>query len=135
MINKPKLSKGVTCSKDKLDDLLSAEEPNDEFYNDNTIEDRMNLDKSKIDFKKYFENIKQFFEQFKMKLQMTYQQKMNMRKLIKLLTFLIERLCLGSWKYLHLPKYKDISIIKKLLHTIKLYGVELAQPQLNLNTS
>jgi hypothetical protein len=112
MINKPKLSKGVTCSKDKSDDLLSAEEPNDEFYHDNTIE--------------------HFFEQFKMKLR---NMNMNMRKLIKLLTFLIERLCLGSWKYLHLPKFKDISIIKKFLHTIKLYGVELAQPQLNLNTS
>ena len=43
-----KLSKGVTCSMDKSDDLFSAEEPNDESYHDNTIEDRMNLDKSLI---------------------------------------------------------------------------------------
>ena len=32
----------MTCSMDKSDDLLSAEEPNDEFYHDNTIEDPMN---------------------------------------------------------------------------------------------
>jgi hypothetical protein len=51
MINKPKLSKGVTCSMDKLDDLFSAEEPNDEFFHDNRIEDRINLDKSEIDTK------------------------------------------------------------------------------------
>ena len=51
IINKPKLSTGVTCSMDKSDDLLSAEEPNDEFYHDNTIEDRMNLDKSERDKK------------------------------------------------------------------------------------
>ena len=51
MINKLKLSKGVTCSMDKLNDLLSAEEPNDEFYHDNTIEEQMNLDKSEIDNK------------------------------------------------------------------------------------
>ena len=51
MINKPKLSKGVTCSMDKSNDLLSAEESNDEFYHDNTIEDQMNLDKSEIDKK------------------------------------------------------------------------------------
>jgi hypothetical protein len=55
MINKPKLSEGVTCSMDKLNDLLIAEEPNDEFYHD-------------------FENIEQFLEQLEMKLQMTYQQ-------------------------------------------------------------
>ena len=41
MINKSKLSKGVTCSMDKSDDLLSAEEPNYECYHDNTIEGRM----------------------------------------------------------------------------------------------
>jgi hypothetical protein len=49
MINKPKLSTGVTCFTDKSDDLLSAEELNDEFYHDNIIEDQMNLDKSEID--------------------------------------------------------------------------------------
>ena len=43
MINKSKLSKWVTCSIDKFDDLFSAEEPND-----NTIEDQMNLDKSEF---------------------------------------------------------------------------------------
>ena len=31
MINKPMLTKGVTCFKDKLDDLFRADEPNDEF--------------------------------------------------------------------------------------------------------
>ena len=45
MINKPKLSM------DKSHDLLSAEEPTDEFYHENTIEDRMNLDKSEIVWK------------------------------------------------------------------------------------
>jgi hypothetical protein len=62
---------------------------------------------------------------------MTYQQKMNLRKQIKLTSFLIEILCLGSLQLpkLQLPKNKEISIIKKLLHTIKLYGVELAQPK------
>ena len=34
MINKLMLTKGVTCSKDKLDDILNAEEPNDESYHD-----------------------------------------------------------------------------------------------------
>ena len=48
MINKPMLTKGVTCSKDKSDDLFRAEEPNDEFYHGNTIEDQMNLDKTEI---------------------------------------------------------------------------------------
>jgi hypothetical protein len=33
---------------DKSDDLLSAEEPSDEFYHDNTIEDQINLDKSEL---------------------------------------------------------------------------------------
>ena len=41
MINKPKLLKGVSCYREKSDDLLSAEEPNYEFYHDNTIEGRM----------------------------------------------------------------------------------------------
>jgi hypothetical protein len=48
---------------------------NDEFYHDNKIEDRMNLDKSEIDKKKYFKNIEEFFEQLEMKLQMTYSKK------------------------------------------------------------
>jgi hypothetical protein len=65
----------------------------------------------------YFENIEEFFEHLEMKLQMTFQQKMTLRKLIELLDFFIERLCL--------PKYKDLSIIKKVSNTIKLYGVEL----------
>ena len=42
------LTKGVTCSKDKSDDLFRAEEPNDEFYHGNTIEDQINLDKTEI---------------------------------------------------------------------------------------
>ena len=33
---------------DESDDLFNAEEPNDESYHDNTIEDQMNLDKIKI---------------------------------------------------------------------------------------
>jgi hypothetical protein len=57
MIKKPKLSNGMTCSMDKYDDLLSAEEPNDEFYHDNTSEDGMNLDKTEIDGKKYVETV------------------------------------------------------------------------------
>ena len=40
VINKSKLAKGVTCSMDKSDDLFNSE--------DNTIEDQMNLDKTKI---------------------------------------------------------------------------------------
>ena len=44
MINKPKLSKGMTCSMDRSDDLFSAEEPNDESYHENSIGDQMNLD-------------------------------------------------------------------------------------------
>ena len=47
-MNKSKLTKGVTCSMDESDDLQNAEEPNDESYHDNTIEDQMNLDKIKI---------------------------------------------------------------------------------------
>jgi hypothetical protein len=37
-IIKYKLSKGVTCSTDKSDDIFSAEELNDEFYYDNAME-------------------------------------------------------------------------------------------------
>ena len=33
---------------DKSDDLFSAEEPNDESYHDNPIEDQMNLAKIEI---------------------------------------------------------------------------------------
>ena len=65
MINKSKLSKGVTCSMDKSDDLLSAEEPNDEFYHDNTIEDRMNLDKSEIDKKNILKILNSFLNNWK----------------------------------------------------------------------
>ena len=38
MINKYMLAKRVTCSKDELDDLFNAKEPNDESYHENTIE-------------------------------------------------------------------------------------------------
>ena len=48
MINKPMLTKGVICSKDKSNDLFRAEESNDEFYHSNTIEDQMNLDQTEI---------------------------------------------------------------------------------------
>ena len=48
MINKSKLSKGVTCSIDKSDDLFSAEEPNDESYHDNTMKAKMNLEKTEL---------------------------------------------------------------------------------------
>jgi hypothetical protein len=75
MIKKSKLSKGMTCSMDKLEDHFSAEEPNDESYHNKEFEDQMNLDKSEIR-KKYFENIEQFFEQLEMKLQMRYQHRL-----------------------------------------------------------
>ena len=42
------LTKGMTCSNEELDDLFYAEEPNDESYHDDTIEDQMNLGKTKI---------------------------------------------------------------------------------------
>jgi hypothetical protein len=48
MINKPLLTKGVTCSKDNSDGLFRAEEPNEVFYHSNTIQDKMNLEKTKI---------------------------------------------------------------------------------------
>ena len=34
------------CAKDESDDMFNAEEPNDESYHDNTIENQMNLDKN-----------------------------------------------------------------------------------------
>ena len=38
----------VTCSMDESDDFFNAEEPNDESYHDNTIEDQINLEKTEI---------------------------------------------------------------------------------------
>ena len=42
------LGKFGPISMDESGDLFNAEEPNDESYHDNTNEDQMNLDKTKI---------------------------------------------------------------------------------------